>query len=588
MIDSMSQAEGAKSRIRKLNLAPLWLLPLVILSLLPGLPLLRPLPHRDSAVFIYSGQLILDGRTPYIDVWDHKGPLVYLANAFGLALTDKDLWGIWIVQIGVLLAAVFLAYRLLESAFGRPAAIVGTVAFLLSATGLMDGGNYTEVYTLPLQFAALLIFWRSSRENARLSRVLFSGLALGALGMGAFLFRANNAGTVLLVAVALFFALLRARRVQNLFCFVVALLGGAVLVALPVFVFLAGNHALGEWWQQSIVFNVQYSNVPASSRLSSMAGLLLGATPAVFSVLILHTFVLVVTFLGRRSNRRHSYAPVLIAAALDFVLEISLAGSSGRLYKHYFIAVLPPAIVLLAWHVHYLHEKLMARSPGIRPGAYTAGIVALLALAFLHPVMAAVADAQNAGVEAKVLVGIAEQSREIDSLLMWGAATEINLAVGVPAPTRYVYQYPLFFGGGIGETAASELLVDLDRTPSIVVDTSATNPDVPPLDAAAREAWSRRIASETGPIYGQYRIDAVQPVFDYIAANYVVADRFDNGWVLYTPSATLLSKDKTNSKHATAIRELAGEAPPGGQLIEVCERQPQANSPPQWYEFLMP
>ena len=114
MIDSMSQAGGAKSRIRKLNLAPLWLLPLVILSLLPGLPLLRPLPHRDSAVFIYSGQLILDGRTPYIDVWDHKGPLVYLANAFGLALTDNGLWGIWIVQIGVLLAAVFLAYRLLE------------------------------------------------------------------------------------------------------------------------------------------------------------------------------------------------------------------------------------------------------------------------------------------------------------------------------------------------------------------------------------------------------------------------------------------------------------------------------------------
>ena len=40
-------------------------------------------PGGDS-IFMYVAQGILEGEVPYLDRWDHKGPLLYLINAVGL------------------------------------------------------------------------------------------------------------------------------------------------------------------------------------------------------------------------------------------------------------------------------------------------------------------------------------------------------------------------------------------------------------------------------------------------------------------------------------------------------------------------
>ena len=42
------------------------------------------LPGTDNGVFLYGGQQLLAGKTPYLDFWDHKGPLIYFINAIGL------------------------------------------------------------------------------------------------------------------------------------------------------------------------------------------------------------------------------------------------------------------------------------------------------------------------------------------------------------------------------------------------------------------------------------------------------------------------------------------------------------------------
>ena len=44
------------------------------------------LPGMDNGVFLYGGQQLLVGKTPYLDFWDHKGPLIYFINALGLMI----------------------------------------------------------------------------------------------------------------------------------------------------------------------------------------------------------------------------------------------------------------------------------------------------------------------------------------------------------------------------------------------------------------------------------------------------------------------------------------------------------------------
>ena len=63
----------------------------------------------DSAVFQYIARMILDGKMPYRDVFDHKGPLIYLFNTAGLFISKQI--GLWIVELILYSSALQLCIR---------------------------------------------------------------------------------------------------------------------------------------------------------------------------------------------------------------------------------------------------------------------------------------------------------------------------------------------------------------------------------------------------------------------------------------------------------------------------------------------
>ena len=75
-------------------------------------------PGSDSAIFIYVAKGILEGDIPYLHRWDHKGPLLYVLNLFGLLIHDT--WGLWLVQGVFLLGASTFAFLALRKPFGTP------------------------------------------------------------------------------------------------------------------------------------------------------------------------------------------------------------------------------------------------------------------------------------------------------------------------------------------------------------------------------------------------------------------------------------------------------------------------------------
>ena len=46
-------------------------------------PLFDNLYGYDSAFFRFIGSSILKGKTPYVDIWDHKGPVLYFIQTIG-------------------------------------------------------------------------------------------------------------------------------------------------------------------------------------------------------------------------------------------------------------------------------------------------------------------------------------------------------------------------------------------------------------------------------------------------------------------------------------------------------------------------
>ena len=65
--------------------------------------------YTDSSVFTYVGRVMQQGGMPYLDTFDHKGPLLYLIEVLGLTIHREI--GIWILEVLSLTIGLIYAYR---------------------------------------------------------------------------------------------------------------------------------------------------------------------------------------------------------------------------------------------------------------------------------------------------------------------------------------------------------------------------------------------------------------------------------------------------------------------------------------------
>ncbi|MBI2332329.1 MAG: hypothetical protein HYU84_09270, partial [Chloroflexi bacterium] len=105
-------------------------LPYVFLFLLTALvlDLANPLfdkPARDGGFFLYAGEQIVDGKLPYRDFWDSKGPGIFYINALGLLLGGGSRWGVWFVEFICIFGTLWLLYDTLSKRWGIGAALFG-------------------------------------------------------------------------------------------------------------------------------------------------------------------------------------------------------------------------------------------------------------------------------------------------------------------------------------------------------------------------------------------------------------------------------------------------------------------------------
>lgn len=118
----------------------------------------------DCTAYEQMGRLVLHGGTPYIDIFDHKGLLLYLINALGLFISQR--WGIFALQALFLFATLLIWDKILvELRLGGSRIVVLLVSLLLFLC-FYQGGNYTEDWSLPFISLPLLIAIRAIyRQN---------------------------------------------------------------------------------------------------------------------------------------------------------------------------------------------------------------------------------------------------------------------------------------------------------------------------------------------------------------------------------------------------------------------------------------
>ncbi|MGE5252224.1 MAG: glycosyltransferase family 39 protein [Bacteroidota bacterium] len=488
-------------------------------------------PDRDSGFFMYSGRQILEGKIPYRDFWDHKGPLIFYIDALGLWLGGNTAAAVWALELVWTSASVLCLFFLLRRVAGDIAAAVGCILLLIGLKTMMAGGNFTEDYGLLLTTLALAGFWLFS-SSGRLAWLLLSGLASAA----AFLMLPSRISAGLGIGIYLLAVWVRSRfsrrELGSILIFGLAFTAPVLLYAL----YLAVEGAFADMISALFVFNRMYVGGLQWNLLEGFSRGLYGFHPLGLWVTA-GAAALYARLLVRRKGPEGSFAVVV---AISAAAELYLSNLSRSGFRHYYIAWLPYAACLAAYFTSDLLSLpgwLLPRWRAIYPRLiYAAAFLAALAgiwkgstalWAKYYPLdwMAARPVWDTPAHSVDRLRAYLQPDSE---LLMWGHELSYNFILDREAPGRFVHQYALMRPPYATPALVQEFLGDLRSAMPVIVDASGGNPDAIPLDFAARTEF----LSLPG---NQARFSYLRPLYDFIDTHYRRAGEISRDWVVLLP-----------------------------------------------------
>ncbi len=271
-----------------------------------GMPL-----DRDAAVYQVIGRALRDGEMPYVDLVDHKQPLVYPVYALIDLVAPGSIAAPRVVSALMAAIAAVLVFVLLRG--GARGATAAALVIVIGASRYVQGFDLNTEHlllvidTLPIVVA---LMW----PRAAFLVGVLCGLAI-----------LTKAVALLLVPAAI---IPLARSLWPRFA-----AGLAVPLLVAALLYLG---RLGDLWEWNVAYNANYASVLSlGDRLERLRGqgapMLLIAVSAVAAVI---------------SLRRRDRLAVTLTVWLAGAVLGALAG--GYAYAHYFVPIIVPAAALIA------------------------------------------------------------------------------------------------------------------------------------------------------------------------------------------------------------------------------------------------
>ncbi|MCC4248620.1 hypothetical protein [Microbacterium testaceum] len=430
---------------------------------------------RDSGVFLYTGMVVSRGGMPYVDSWDHKGPLLAAIETaawqLGGGIVGAPVLEALVLTLGLGVAGVMWTRWI--GAWAAVAVLVTGVTYL----GVFEGGNFTETWLFPFQLVAYSAAARVALTCGRdaPARVAgWAGLIIGlALAVGLYTRMNNVAGLLLLTVIGTLFL----RRRLN-FAGAVVLAVGVVGTALALWL-LTGD-ALRAAVDQYVRYNLFYSGgAGAAERLDAFGTLsTILVSGAVVATALLFLGAWILTQRSMDGGGRNSSAVIALFLAVGGLDALSQM-ISGRPYPHYLVVAIPGfavAVVVMGARLLPAVSRLWpARRPGSLPFMAGGAALAVVTLVLSSSTVAALEWSRTvvgAGVfregsyQAQLVDKVRAETSPDDRVLVHGAETWILASAERLSPTAITYSLPVEQGYG---SLPAQYLADLTSLPPALI-----------------------------------------------------------------------------------------------------------------------
>jgi hypothetical protein len=295
--------------------------------------------QRDSSAYLYIGSQISIGKIPYIDLFDHKGPILYLINTMPFLFGNS--WTlIYLIEGAMLGITTLIIFKISRNIINDTYGYLIASAYMLSFLTVFKGGNLPETYTLfILSISYFFILYNinfEEKQNLNTLKYLFFWLGV-AIGLIALIKISNILGILFL---SIFFAFDR-RGVSKKFIFLIML--GVIAVIFPVMIWLEINSAFQEFINQYLLFNFSYiDNEDLKSRFINSSALIIYFIALPVNILLI--FFLCSLILRKTNINLGKWFLVFFGVfSIDFLSQLI----SGKGFAQYLLITIPSSLILI-------------------------------------------------------------------------------------------------------------------------------------------------------------------------------------------------------------------------------------------------
>lgn len=319
---------------------------LLVLLESPYTSILNPYYGLDSTVYMIMGRGWTMGRIPYIDLYDHKGPLIYLINAIGFWISDGKL-GVMLVQMVNMYLCICLVYKITQLFAKQKVVWLNVLVFAFLYCATVSEGDMTEEWSLLFSlipvYITLSFFWyKKDIESWRKRDSLVMGMCLGAHAM----IRINNAAIVVGILFGLMIILIKKQKLLFLLQNMLIVIAGLMIVFMPFAIYFCLQGAFDAFIQGTFIHNIIYAAEGAVAK--SWLNILI--------ILLRVSYCPVLVFFCIQLRKREALCDELVVILISSGVISAACMLIGNGWIHYYLTNVPIMIVTVALAGNFWNE----------------------------------------------------------------------------------------------------------------------------------------------------------------------------------------------------------------------------------------
>lgn len=288
----------------------------------------------DTQCYFTMGKALVNGQAIYKDLFEQKGPLLFLLYGIGYLICKTELYGIYFLESISFAILLIFSFKLSSLFLHKKIALLSSLLFLVCMLkqNFFRYGGSCEEFILPFKMISLYFFIKYFKEekDEHDPKIMFIH---GVLGACVLLMKFNIGVFWGGFGIVIFLRMIYKKQYKSILKNIAAVSLGAIVIIIPFIIYFFVKDCFKDFIEAYITFNFKYASVPSTPEASFIYKILDGVLSHYKGFIIVGTGIFI--FMKTKSISNHWCKWGLF---LSFIFLVSVIYLGGK-YPYYFLVI---------------------------------------------------------------------------------------------------------------------------------------------------------------------------------------------------------------------------------------------------------